>query len=141
MTNYNDGTFAWSVEGGFYLTVLEAPNDSSAKILRDIYYYDGLYYKNYATCQQSIWITILFFILLAVKRIASTDKKDIYVIVLAIIGITLFLLLFEARARYLFLYSPYYILLAVVGIKNLLPLYICIERNPFETLNLYKTFY
>ena len=118
MTNYNDGTFAWSVEGNFYFNILEAPNDSSAKILRDIYYYDGLYYKNYATCQQSIWITILFFILLAVKRIASTDKGDIYVIVLAIIGITLFLLLFEARARYLFLYSPYYILLAVVGIQS-----------------------
>lgn len=118
MTNYNDGTFAWSVEGGFYLTVLEAPNNSSAKILRDIYYYDGLYYKSYATYQQSIWITILFFILLAVKRIVNTDKRDIYVIVLAIIGITLFLLLFEARARYLFLYSPYYILLAVIGIQS-----------------------
>lgn len=56
--------------------------------------------------------------LLAVKKIANIDKKDLYVIVMTIIGITLFLLLFEARARYLFLYSPYWILLVVIGIQN-----------------------
>lgn len=118
MTNYNDGTFAWSVEGDFYSKILDEPNDANAQLLRDIYYYDGIYYKNYATYQQSIWITILFFMLIAVKKIAVMINKDSYVIALAIIGITLFLLLFEARARYLFLYSPYYILLAVMGVQN-----------------------
>lgn len=38
-------------------------------------------------------------------------KNDIYVVLkLCIIGITLFELLFEARARYLYLYVPIYII-------------------------------
>ena len=54
-------------------------------------------------------------------------KNDIYVVLkLCIIGITLFELLFEARARYLYLYVPIYILFFILNgnclekIKNLL---------------------
>ena len=39
---------------------------------------------------------------------------------ITIIGLTLFELIFEARARYLFAYVPLYIILAVCGIKFLL---------------------
>ena len=38
---------------------------------------------------------------------------------LAIIGLTLFVLLFEARARYLYTYAPIYILLGAVGWKQM----------------------
>lgn len=117
MTNYNDGTFAWSVEGGFYSIILDPPNKTTAKTLREIYYSNGKYYRGYEVYQQTIWIVLLFFMLLSLKRLACDVENDLYVIALTIIGITLFLLLFEARARYLFLYSPYYILLAVVGIQ------------------------
>lgn len=117
MTNYNDGTFAWGVEGNFYAGILEPPNKTVAKTLRDIYYSEGKYYGGYEVYQQTIWIMILFFMLFSIKRLINEVEKDLYVIILTIIGITMFLLLFEARARYLFLYSPYYILLAVVGIQ------------------------
>ncbi len=36
---------------------------------------------------------------------------------LSVVGLTLFELLFEARARYLFTYVPIYILLALYGLQ------------------------
>ncbi len=38
---------------------------------------------------------------------------------LALIGLTIFEQIFEARARYFFIYAPFYILLASAGIMNL----------------------
>ena len=38
---------------------------------------------------------------------------------LTIIGLSLFELLFEARARYLYIYAPFYILLAVYGVREI----------------------
>ena len=40
-------------------------------------------------------------------------------IILSLIGLTLFELLFEARARYLYIYSPVYVIAAVYGIRDL----------------------
>ena len=48
---------------------------------------------------------------------------------LALIGLTIFTLLFEARARYLYLYSPYYIILAVIGIEAVYKKYQTIKDN------------
>lgn len=39
---------------------------------------------------------------------------------LSIIGLTIFELLFEARARYLFTYAPVYIILGTLGLWKLL---------------------
>ena len=41
----------------------------------------------------------------------------------AVIGLTVFELLFEARARYLYTYTPLYILLAVAGIQKIMNAY------------------
>jgi hypothetical protein len=38
---------------------------------------------------------------------------------LSIIGLTIFELLFEARARYLYIYVPVYILVALYGIRDM----------------------
>lgn len=42
------------------------------------------------------------------------------VLMLSVIGITLFQLIFECRARYLYLYSPFYVLLGISGIWYML---------------------
>lgn len=120
LINYNDGTFAWGVEGNFYPEVC-AENGRVATLLRNIYYNDGSgkYYSYFETSLQCVWILLLvlsFFSVGSFKNYGITT-----VIQLTIIGITLFLLLFEARARYLLLYGPYFILLATIGyafIKN-----------------------
>lgn len=123
LTNYNDGTFAWSVEGNFYSVTFEDSNNQMTQILRDIYYYDGQYYNAFATYQQTVWILVLFLLPFAFFRLCKLKNFNLQVIVLTIIGITLFLLLFEARARYLFLYSPYYLILSVLGIQQIKSLF------------------
>lgn len=120
LTNYNDGTFAWSVEGNFYSIILEPKNSKLSPILREICYNTGKYYDYYATYQQCMWITILVLVFFSLKKCIVGDNDNLYVLALSIIGITLFLLLFEARARYLYLYSSYYILLAGIGLQGII---------------------
>lgn len=80
-------------------------------MLKEIYYPEGDKYSLYTYISQSIWLMILggCFIegILSLKR----PSKERCVVFLSIIGITLFNLLFEARARYLLLYVPFFILL------------------------------
>lgn len=129
LTNYNDGTLGWGVEGHFYSVIFETPNSKITKLFRDIYYNDGQYYSAYATYQQTIWILILFLVFFGSIRLFKEKDFNYLVIGTTIIGITLFLLLFEARSRYLFLYSPYYLLLAAMGIKHLKIFNKCCYKN------------
>lgn len=120
LTNYNDGTFCWGGEGAFYAEILPEKNHYLSSFFRNLYYnrnYKGKYYFIWANFAQMMWLTVLFFAMLS--GFFSKDKR-ITVVMVSIIGLTLFELLFEARARYLFAYVPLYIILAVCGIKFLL---------------------
>ncbi len=114
LVNYNDGTLAWGREGNFYNTVYSRGN-IVAKVLRSIYYNDGRLFPIFSSFMQVTWIGILMLIIIAL--IFKKFDNKMAVTALALIGITLFTLLFEARARYLYLYTPYYVLLAVMGIE------------------------
>ena len=48
----------------------------------------------------------------------ASKNKYFCTIMLSILGLTIFELLFEARARYLFTYAPLYIILAVLGFSQ-----------------------
>ena len=114
LVNYNDGTFAWGKEGWFYKTLKE--NDSNlSKKLKSFYYNDGENFKIFTSIMQTIWVMIIILIVITSILTKIDNKKS--VIFLSIIGLTLFTLLFEARARYLYLYSTYYIILAVIGVE------------------------
>ena len=65
-----------------------------------------------------IWLTILFAGIFSVFQ--KENRRWTSVIMLAVIGLTVFELLFEARARYLYTYTPLYILLAVAGIQKIM---------------------
>ena len=117
LTNYNDGTFAWSMEGNFYMK-LRDPKSGIAQFLRNIYYVDGSYYKWFQLVVQGFWLAVLAGCFAAgcfrVKN--DTYNKDyVIVLMLSIVGLTVFELLFEARARYLFTYVPVYIITACLG--------------------------
>lgn len=111
LVNYNDGTFAWGVEGDFFKGISYNSGGKVQRMLKEIYYPEGDKYSLYTYISQSIWLMILggCFIegILSLKR----PSKERCVVFLSIIGITLFNLLFEARARYLLLYVPFFILL------------------------------
>ena len=126
LTNYDDGTFAWGVEGGFYAKVSELPNKNVAPILRNFYYNDGKYHILYSTVVQGVWVMVVvgcwvqMIIACINKKIVS---EEYMVMSLSIMGLTIFELLFEARARYLYIYVPIYILVFGYGIKNRIRIY------------------
>lgn len=72
-----------------------------------------------------IWMTILFFNIFTWH---ASKNKYFCTIMLSILGLTIFELLFEARARYLYIYAPLYIILAVYGFRQC----IILRGNPLK---------
>lgn len=119
LTTYNDGTYAWGCEGRFYSKIYETPNQCMSSFLRSIYYNDGSRYPRFATLKQFIWIGVLIAALFsAFLPKDARGRKEIAVLMLSVIGLTLFEILFEARARYLYTYLPLFCILAAVGCAN-----------------------
>lgn len=119
LVNYNDGTFAWGAEGGFYATILPKDNPS-AIAFRNLYYHDGEYYYTfYMVFVKIIWMFVLTAILgMGIKKINDVETNQ-FVALLSIFGLTLFLWIFEARARYLYCFLPMYIICASIGLDNI----------------------
>lgn len=116
LINYNDGTFAWYSEGEFCSQIRENPKDSFTSFLRNLYYIDGQYYSLWTQFVQAVWVSVLF---LSLFSILGKKDKPQSVMMLTVIGLTLFLTLFEARARYIYTNLPIYILLAVSGLQSI----------------------
>ena len=54
-----------------------------------------------------------------VKRLIRIVYAVMIIVMLAIIGLTIFELIFETRARYLYTYVPLYIILAAAGVQKI----------------------
>ena len=147
LTNFNDGTFAWGNEGEFYWNIQEK-NTFLATRLRDYYYESGKGYGMFVCVAQAFWILTLCLAagnLLKIRRENIPDReKNITdrqenggglqgaenslqkaeraqaALMLGLLAIICFVMVFEARARYLFLYSPLFILAAVTGLERFL---------------------
>lgn len=114
MTLYNDSTFAFGNEGNFYVAIASWDN-VIVNQLRRIFYNTGDLYIYSSSVRQLVWIFILFAMLMSIGNKTGCPTKR--VVLFAIAGITLFELLFEVRARYLFIYVPLYIVMATEGIQ------------------------
>lgn len=126
LVNYGDGTFFFGGEGDFYVKVFPEKNDWICHKLRSVMLNTGEYYAVNAIIKQFLWIYILLASLGNVVALRKSERKRndisdevIAVAMLALIGFTIFCLLFEARSRYLFLYVPVYILVGMNGIYEL----------------------
>ena len=120
LTLYNDGTFAWGKEGNFLKTVFDPPNTNTAPFLRSIYYPDGSRYLYFTTFEQFVWLLIL--LLCAASLLSNFRHKHaeiLNILWLTWIGLTVFELLFEVRARYLYTNVPLFCTLAALGFENL----------------------
>lgn len=114
---FNDGTFSWAGEGAFFNYLPEHDNPLN-DLYPEIFHPDGKYYVWYRNIAQTIWLQILFgilFLFLDLKK--QTTGKAFLVITLC--GLLTFLLLFEARARYLLLYAPTFLILSLYGYESL----------------------
>ncbi len=131
LTNYADGTFAWGAEGGF---VQQITGDST-----DVRSWLGIVETSTSTgpntaygwyCQ-ILWVAALLGCAASTLRRARglrgleargllgaerATSRTCVVIALTLIFLSGFLLIFECRARYLFLFSPFYVLLAIDGL-------------------------
>ena len=66
------------------------------------------------------YIILLLCILIGIiYNIFNKDDSVNKVLIMSIIGITIFLLIWEARSRYIYNFLPILCLLAVIGIKNI----------------------
>lgn len=116
MLNYNDGTFAWGREGDVFYYKILAKDSKVSKLFQNYFYKDYKYNYIFKVITQLLWILVLILSLCAGIKDEKDDNSILY---LSIIGITLFLTIFECRARYLYCYTPIFITIALIGLNNL----------------------
>ena len=119
LTNYNDGTFS-GVATFVYIRDeyrISGLDNNLSEFLKNVYYERGKYNQIYTQIMQCLWISILIFNMFSYN---DSKSRKIAIIILALIGLFLFETIFEARARYIFVYVPLYIFIGVIGIKNVL---------------------
>lgn len=132
MLNYNNGTFGWGAEGIFYSELRETES-KFAQTLRSFYYNRnqmGEYYQVFATIEQFVWLLVLTCICLNLlkNKEKTNNEETVSIISTTLMGVSLFLLLFECRARYLYVFSPLFIVLAGIGVNNIKQ-YICQKKH------------
>ena len=130
IATYNDGTFGWGKEGTFYLEVPE-DNRTVTKALRSFYYTNeqGTHYLVFATAEQILWLFMLICICFCVLPFKTKGGAE-NLIALSLLGVSMFLLIFECRARYLFVFSPLFVILATVGLYKA---YLLADKYVFKT--------
>jgi len=117
LTNFNDGTFAWGGEGGFYVEIFDGKTPFSES-LRSFYYHTGKYVGIFFQLTQILWLWVLFLLPFNLLR-RNKDNFGALAIILAVIGITLFSHLFEARGRYLYSYIPFFVMGSTLALDEI----------------------
>ncbi|MEG2314694.1 MAG: hypothetical protein RSC91_00665 [Clostridia bacterium] len=112
---YADGTFAYN--GSMLVNELPPRWDGVSVFLRNIFTRKGDANPAYCTLMQGIWLALLA--LCAYAAILLRKRGVVAVISVTLIGLTMYLLLFEVWPRYLFLYAPFFVILAALGFGEL----------------------
>ncbi|HIS42268.1 MAG TPA: glycosyltransferase family 39 protein [Candidatus Limiplasma pullicola] len=104
LVNFNDGTFAWKMDGGERFSVGGGPVFPTEHELL------------WSTALQAVWLGVLGGCLLYAFTKADRDSMTLW---LCLLGVMAMVMLFECRARYLYANVPVFILAAVLGIRSL----------------------
>ena len=110
-------------EGNFFVNFQDIKNSKISPLIRSFYYGDGENYDVFINLSQILWLTVLSLSALsALYSLKNKSKRgeEMSVLILSVIGLTLFETLFETRARYLFTYAPIFIICACVGLFSIL---------------------
>ena len=122
LVNFNDGTFGWTKEGEFFKVRIEHDNMlwdwfCSTYVPPGVWENDGKYYPLFRTVAQTFWLLMLTGMLfVGFGRKKSRSQRACMMIVVC--GLFAFVMLFEARARYIYLYSPLFLILSLVGYEE-----------------------
>ncbi len=99
-----DGVFAYGMEGAFY-TEPQDPTDTLRGFLQNYVYHESYFFQNVlAQFLQALWLIVCF--QSAVSFLYSDKNEFSFLTKLAVGGLFLYLMLFENRSRYIFLYTP-----------------------------------
>lgn len=111
--SFADGTFTYGGEGWFHQDIPPAAEGLRGLIHQFTYTQSDFYRSWYCNYQQGLWLLVC--LLLAgwlVPCPRGRACRTATVLQLAVLGLWLFLMLFECRARYLLQFMPLFILLA-----------------------------
>lgn len=111
--DYNDGSFGYGLSGEEFVDdplLEDAPWNIWARFFTFPTHKGYLVYLN---LMQILWLGIIPFMLF----IKIKDKMNVPM-ALCLVGITMFVILFESQQRYLFLYGPVYVIVSVIGMHN-----------------------
>ena len=117
---FNDGTFAFGREGMFYRYISPPPNTRVAPVLRSLYFPSGQAHQLYFYFAQTMWIGVLL-----LSTISCLTKKNnpcnrfLPIFWITILGLVAYEMLFEVRARYVYIFVPLFCVLAAVGMETL----------------------
>lgn len=117
LCNYADGTFAWACEGSFFWVTMHGDGGYFSD-----YYGIGSFSssddgtanaKLFQDLSQITWLLLLCGMVLGfLRKKAERGELTAY---LALVALAIFLMVFECRARYLYLYAPFFIMLGIAG--------------------------
>ena len=117
----SDGTFFYGNEGSYYQSEPYVKG-RLADFVQELSYVDKDNYKKITlNIMQSYWVIVISLILISsiINLFQRESGSQVCVLKLSIVGIIMFILLFEARSRYLMNYLPIFIALAVYSMKIL----------------------
>jgi len=117
LLGFNDGTFSWFDEGDFVIAEAPAKNTAVSSFLKSFYWRDGSRYFIFNSLTQLLWAGVLFLCIFA-----RSGRHGIPILKMTLLGVIAFELLFEVRGRYLYANVPIFILLSLLGARNLLHL-------------------
>lgn len=117
-----DGTFYYGGEGDFHDGNAKTEGGLRGFLQNYIYTETDAYRLFFANYMQAVWLVVQVGVVLSCLRKAHSltpeQRFARFFLQLSLFGLTLFLMLFEARSRYLFLYLPYYCALAGIGFAS-----------------------
>jgi hypothetical protein len=115
---YGDGTFSWGKEGIFFHALYPEKKGLVAKFARKVYYteaYGGVYFPLYCRIMLVLWLGVLFWVVIG-SMFGHAPFTD--AICTALLLLAVFEMLFECRARYLFAFTPLYLMCVCMGLDR-----------------------
>lgn len=134
LSNYMDGSFGWNNEGDFVKEIIgdneyllrwfgienTSENTSNSQLTASI--------EPFCYLAQILWFITIFGVLACPYKQQNLNARNAWIsqstncMMIAILMLSMFLMIFECRARYLFLYTPLFVILAMIGYARLFSL-------------------
>lgn len=115
-----DGSFFMWGEGGMTANPMAwSVTDPASRTIQDWFYLEGEHYPTLYSLWQGAWLLVLALVALGPATQSRDTGRDIVTAVrLGVVMLVVFLLFFEARARYLYLYLPSVMVLASLALDD-----------------------